>query len=284
MKTRILLMTLIISSNLQASLDSPSQPSEKAKESFRDYSNVPERIVNFYRENHIKQTYTFVTEKKAEYLPLRKARMSIWEALAAVDTLIDESDPDLDLPQSYHFFQTAEALRRDGHPRWFILTGFIHDLGKMLTIFGEPQWAVVGDSFPLGCAFSDKIVFPGFFKDNPDTLNPNYTTLNGIYKEGCGFDQMQFSWGHDEYLYHVVKDYLPKEAAYIIRYHSFHASHREGAYSHLMNDYDQEMQKWVQLFCRYDLYSKSEEKLDISSLLPYYKQLVSEFFPSEIAW
>ena len=47
---------------------------------------------------------------------------------------------------------------------------------------------------------------------------------------------MHLSWGHDEYLYQVVKDYLPEEALYMIRYHSFYAGHREGAYDHLMND------------------------------------------------
>jgi len=44
----------------------------------------------------------------------------------------------------------------------------IHDLGKVLSLFGEPQWAVVGDTFPVGCAFSDKIVFPEYFDANPD--------------------------------------------------------------------------------------------------------------------
>ena len=38
--------------------------------------------------------------------------------------------------------KTAEAFRRDGHPDWLILTGFIHDLGKILTSYGEEQWAV----------------------------------------------------------------------------------------------------------------------------------------------
>jgi len=50
-----------------------------------------------------------------------------------------------------HLLQTAEAIRRDGHPRWFILTGLIHDLGKILCLWGEPQWAVVGDTNPGAC-------------------------------------------------------------------------------------------------------------------------------------
>ena len=31
-------------------------------------------------------------------------------------------------------------------------------------------------------------------------------TENGIYEPGCGLDNVLLSWGHDEYLYHVLKD------------------------------------------------------------------------------
>ena len=78
--------------------------------------------------------------------------MGIWEAMEFLNTLVDDSDPDTDLNQIEHLVQVAEAMRRDGKPRWFILTGLIHDLGKILCLFDEPQWAVVGDTFPVGCA------------------------------------------------------------------------------------------------------------------------------------
>ena len=144
--------------------------------------------------------------------------------------------------------QTAEAIRADNHPRWFIVTGFIHDLGKVLCLFGEPQWAVVGDTFPVGCRFSDKVVFSELFETNPDCQRPEYGSRTGIYQEGCGLDQVLMSWGHDEYLYHVVKDRLPDEALYMIRYHSFYAAHGEGGYEYLMNDRDREMLDWVRKF------------------------------------
>lgn len=54
--------------------------------------------------------------------------MSIFEALDLLDTMVDESDPDLDLGQLDHLFQTAEAIRRDGKPDWMQLVGLIHDL------------------------------------------------------------------------------------------------------------------------------------------------------------
>ena len=84
------------------------------------------------------------------------ATMGIWEAMEFLNTLVDDSDPDTELTQIEHLMQTAEAIRADGHPRWFILTGLIHDLGKILCLFGEPQWAVVGDTFPVGCRYSEQ--------------------------------------------------------------------------------------------------------------------------------
>ncbi len=262
-----------------------NRPSSKDAESYRIYNETtPEHVKEFYRLNHANQTLDFVLQKKAEYLPLKKKQMDIWEAIDFFDTLVDDSDPDLSLPQRYHMFQTAEALRRDGAPRWLILTGFIHDLGKILALYGEPQWAVVGDTFPVGCAFSDKIVFPEYFDQNPDVKNSVYQTQYGVYSPGCGLDQVHMSWGHDEYLYHVVKDNLPSQASYIIRYHSFYAAHREGAYEYLMNAEDKLMLPWLSLFSTYDLYSKSPDLLNIEELMPYYRELVAEFFPSPLNW
>ena len=210
--------------------------------------------------------------------------MTVWQALEYLDTLVDDSDPDIELPQIEHLLQTAEAIRRDGHPRWFILTGLIHDLGKILCLFGEPQWAVVGDTFPLGCQFSDKIVFHKFFDDNADSANPEYSTPLGIYEAGCGLDAVTMSWGHDEYLYHVVRDKLPDPALYMIRYHSFYPAHKEGEYGHLMNERDREMFQWVRAFNPYDLYTKCDQRVDVEALRPFYDGLIEEFLPGELSW
>ena len=258
---------------------------DKAPEQFRNYDAAPRDCVKeLYRLNHEKQTLDFVLGKKAEYTPLKKAKMSIWEAISHLNNLVDDSDPDLALPQIIHALQTAEAIRKNGHPRWFILTGFIHDLGKVLTLFDEPQWAVVGDTNPVGCAFSDKIVYHELFEANPDSKNPKLNTKLGIYEEGCGLDNVHISWGHDEYLYHVVKDYLPEEALWMIRYHSCYAIHREGAYDHLLTERDREMMQWVKAFNPFDLYSKVEETPDFEPYRPYYEELVAEFFPPQLNW
>lgn len=257
----------------------------KKEEEFRDYrAEVRPSVKEFYRQNHTGQTVEFVRAKRAEYLPLKKKRMSVWEAMEFLNTLIDDSDPDTDLAQIEHLMQTAEGIRRDGKPDWFILTGLLHDLGKILCLFGEPQWAVVGDTFPVGCRYSEKVVFAEFFALNPDSQVPEYMTPTGIYEAGAGLDQVMLSWGHDEYLYHVCKDYLPEPALYMIRYHSFYPCHREREYEHLMNDHDREMFEWVRAFNPYDLYTKSAERPNVAALRPYYESLISKYFPAQISW
>jgi inositol oxygenase len=259
--------------------------SARKEEEFRNHTNdTRPGVVEFYRLNHCRQTLDFVLQKKREYLPLRKRRMGMWEAMEFLNTLVDDSDPDTDLSQIEHLMQTAEAIRRDGHPRWFVVTGLVHDLGKVLCLFGEPQWAVVGDTFPVGCAFSDKVVYAEFFADNPDRGVPAYQTPCGVYAEGCGLDRVHLSWGHDEYLYQVVKDYLPDEALAMIRYHSFYPAHQDGAYTHLMNDRDRELFAWVRAFSPYDLYSKGAARPDAAALRPYYEDLLAEFFPPVLNW
>jgi inositol oxygenase len=258
---------------------------DRKKEEFRVYDDTTPQVVrDFYQQNHALQTLEFARAKRAEYEPLQKGEMGIWEAMERLNELVDDSDPDTDLSQIAHNLQTSEAIRADGHPRWFQLTGFIHDLGKVLTMWGEPQWAVVGDTFPVGCRWSGKIVYPQYFEANPDSQNPELMTRYGVYEEQCGLDKINLSWGHDEYLYHVTKQYLPEEAQYMIRYHSWYSAHREMDYQYLMSDKDMEMMEWVRKFNPYDLYSKSAVKPNFDELRPYYNDLVAEFFPAKIRW
>lgn len=102
------------------------------------------------------------------------------------------------------------ALFNSLSPDWFQLVGLIHDIGKIMALYGEPQvrkciqknqshglnnthvkwerrhflqWAVVGDTFPVGCKFQNSIVFRNStFEDNPDeknlALKYNFRMLN----------------------------------------------------------------------------------------------------------
>jgi inositol oxygenase len=257
----------------------------KGEEEFRNYrADANPTVTEFYRLNHANQTLDFVLKKKAEFTPLTRGKKSVWEMADYLNTLVDDSDPDTDVSQIEHLLQTSEAIRKDGQPRWFVLTGLMHDLGKVLCLYGEPQWAVVGDTFPAGCAYSDQIVFPEFFAANPDSKVPEYQTKYGIYSPNCGLDNVHLSWGHDEYVYTVTRDYLPEPAQYMLRYHSFYPAHRHGAYRHLMDDHDEKMFEWVRKFNPYDLYSKGLERPNVKEIMPYYQDLVAEFFPAQISW
>ncbi|WJX94756.1 Inositol oxygenase 1 [Trifolium repens] len=105
----------------------------------------------------------------------------------------------------------------------------VANLGKVLLLpsfGGLPQWAVVGDTYPVGCRFDESIVHHKYFKENPDYNNPAYNnTRCGIYSEKCGLNNCMMSWGHDDYMYLVAmenKTTLPSAAMFIIRYHSFY--------------------------------------------------------------
>lgn len=257
----------------------------KTEDQFRQYDEkATPGVAEFYRLNHEFQTFDYVMAKEKEYFGLNKGMKSIWEAAEFLNTLVDDSDPDTDLTQIEHLLQTSEAIRRDGHPRWFVLTGFIHDLGKVLCLWGEPQWGVVGDTFPVGCAYSKDIVFPEYFQANPDLHNRVYQTKYGVYEPNCGLDKLHMSFGHDGYIGKVMRNYMPEESLYMLKYHSFYAAHRHGAYRHLMSDHDVEMLEWVNKFNVYDLYSKGHTKPDLKALKPYYDELFAEFFPAKIAW
>ena len=255
----------------------------KTTEEYRNYE-TPGRdsVREFYRLNHTWQSYAFVQEKRAQYLKFDKKEMSVWDAFSFLNQLVDDSDPDTDLDQFQHLLQTSEAIRADGHPDWMVLAGLFHDMGKVLCLFDEPQWAVVGDTFPVGCAYSDKIVYPEFFTANPDHNHEVYSTKYGVYTHGCGLRNVTMSWGHDEYVYSMLKDHLPEPALYMLRYHSFYSQHREHGYDHLMDDHDREMFKWVNLFNPYDLYSKNPTPPDWKQLRPYYEDLVAKYLPSTL--
>ena len=103
----------------------------KDQSEFRNFereTNSP--IAEFYRQNHTQQTLAFVLDKEREYGALTKGKRSIWEAADYLNTLVDDSDPDTDLSQTEHLLQTSESIRKAGHPRWFVLAGLLHDLGK----------------------------------------------------------------------------------------------------------------------------------------------------------
>lgn len=264
------------------------RPGEKSKQEYRNYdSPARDTVREFYRLHHRNQTYEFAVRKKAAFLGLDHREMTVLEAMDFLNTLVDDSDPDIDLSQREHLLQTSEAIRADGHEDWFVLTGLIHDLGKILCLFGEPQWAVVGDTYPVGCAFSERIVYPEYLADNPDRSDPRFNSQLGVYRAGCGLRNVEMSWGHDEYLYQVLTRNgcsFPEPALYMVRYHSCYPWHREEEYGHLLDEHDRDLLPWVRKFNPYDLYSKCPQRPDWDRLAPYYTELINKYVPGKLRW
>ncbi|VDK54799.1 unnamed protein product [Cylicostephanus goldi] len=145
-----------------------------------------------------------------------------------------------------------------------------------------------GDTYPVGCAPSDAIVYGvESFAGNPDLQNPKYRTKLGVYSAGCGLENLKMCWSHDEYMYQVLVNHgssLPEEALYAIRFHSFYPYHSHNAYRYFTNKQDEEKLDAILLLNSCDLYSKCDEKPDIERLKPYYQSLIDKYIPGVVSW
>lgn len=268
----------------------------KPADDFRVYQDTDPGVIEHYRQMRLHQCVDFVTKMGAKWHTFDKAELTIREAFEKLEGYVDASDPDITLPNVLHAFQTAEAARAANKPDWFVFTAFIHDMGKIMYNWGRgedgqegtltgPQWALGGDTWVVGVPIPDDVVLPEFNKLNPDA--GKYEGPCGMYKPGCGLKNLKFAYGHDEYMYQVLRHndaQLPEEAFAIVRYHSCYPWHREGNYSELEGPGDAELKKVVQDFNRFDLYTKCEEVPDAEALWPYYQSLIDKFTPGKLRW
>ena len=180
-----------------------------------------EIVEKHYRLMRTNQCVSF-NEKMVEKYSFAhpRARMTIKEACKRLEGYVDSSDPDVDLPNILHMFQTAEGIRRAGHPDWFQVVGLIHDMGKIMFQWGTEedgqmgtadgaQWALGGDTWVVGARIPECVVFSHFNTLNPDFADERYNTENGIYTPGCGINNLKFAFGHDEYLYMMLVRHTP---------------------------------------------------------------------------
>lgn len=270
------------------------------KEKFRVYKKN-DSIYKQYKMMRKNQTYDFAKMMKHDNIKRLKnngTKMNIIDAILSLDNFVDSSDPDINLSNVNHLLQTAEQLRKDQQPEWLQLTGLMHDLGKIIGFIDnnknngtsiDTQWAIVGDTYPLGCKLKNKEVYPELDKECPDMSISKYNSDNGIYKNNCGLSNLIMTWGHDEYLYDVitynrtinnVSNALPKDFEYIIIYHSFYPWHKYNEYKQFEDTCDRSKKYLVQLFNKYDLYTKTNTKMDVNKLMPYYERLILKYFPN----
>ncbi len=51
----------------------------------------------------------------------------------------------ISLPNLIHMLQTSEGIRNAGHPDWMQLVGLIHDMGKIMFLWGNKADGQVGE-------------------------------------------------------------------------------------------------------------------------------------------
>jgi len=272
------------------------------KKSFRNYEDNKRKSIveTHYRLMRENQTVEFVNKMHEKYNYREpRAYMTVREGFEKLESYVDSADPDVSVPNLVHMLQTAEGIRKDGLPDWMQLIGLIHDMGKMMFLWGTAdegqdgsgdvaQWALGGDTWVVGCEIPDTVVFPQFNSLNKDASDLRYNTELGIYSEGCGLDSVKFTYGHDEYMYQMVvanKCNFPEEGLAMLRYHSAYPWHREGSYKQFMNEKDRRMLPWIVKFNDYDLYTKSDDNiLDVEALWPYYQSLIDKYMPGRLMW
>lgn len=244
----------------------------------------------FYEEMHKKQTFKFVKEKLQQYKSSYNTRLHMYQVLGQMDNFIDPSDPDTDEPNSFHAYQTAENIRRREPENTALqVCGLIHDLGKILFNFNEPSWAVVGDTYVVGCTFPETIVYYKTMLENPDTNNPDFSSKHGVYEPNCGIGNLSITVGHDEYLYTVLQrnnnHTFPEKYQDVIRFHSFYPWHTGGSYREFMKPGDDELLKDVNYFNTFDLYSKADKDFVVTDEIKhYFHDLLCDFFPEPLLW
>lgn len=192
-------------------------------------------------------------------------RMGVWDAM-----LMTAEFPS-PMPPIHHHFQTAESLRRTGASEWMQVVGLIHDLGVVLAYVRGRAADGTTPEDPWGLTGETTVVEPG--------------------PAGAGLDASLVSYGHDEYLWQVLRRSpgvrLPATALRVIRYHSLREWHSGGLYRHLENADDRAARPLVQRFAEHDRYDVGWEPvgaLHAKRLRDYYVRLVDQFLPPELLW
>ena len=109
---------------------------EEDTDTFRNYTDslYQERVEQTYKNMLENQTVVYVYELRHKYSKFPNKEYGVWEIIEKVNSIVDESDPDNNLPQIFHFYQTGESIK-----------SYIDDSGLLLEIqirnfFSNDEW------------------------------------------------------------------------------------------------------------------------------------------------
>jgi len=219
------------------------------------------RIKNFNRYNaakihmiHNSQTIIQSNELKQKYESPILGKIMIWDLIWILRQCIDESDGNLKgINQLQHVLQVVEELKNNNCFDDDILftAAITHDLGKLITV-------ILPDEDPANVMCLNKVL---------SSSGP-----------GCGLDNCIIQYNHDEFIYSRIKDYVPYEVSWIVRYHSLNKK-----YDEYMNDNDIYLwNKYMIMFRKCDLYTKKADDVVNITKLYEYKNRIMDLFPEPI--
>jgi inositol oxygenase len=163
--------------------------SDKDVTKFRDFNGATNTVVPRLRQQYKwmreKSTVAFYDRMIDKFGKFDHATWTIREAFDALGDFRDALEPDLELPNFVHGLQTAEGMRQAGMEDWLVLVGLLHDMGKIMFVWGDgedgmdgsltgPQWALGGDTWVVGCAIPDSVVFSDLNSCSPDMTLSQY--------------------------------------------------------------------------------------------------------------
>jgi len=202
-------------------------------------------------ERHRQQTIEHVDALRRKYAKPIFGKVRVWELVERLGSCVDPTDQRLFCAsQQVHVLQMLDAMEAEGNATHaMLLVALTHDLGKVLLLTGEEPADVVCMNQPVG-----------------------------EYEEGVGLDETIMQWNHDEFAYERLRDHIPDELGWLIRYHSVDVH----AVSNLMDESDLERTERLLLpFAHYDHATKSPFHLP-SGTITKYRDLIEEAFPRRI--
>jgi len=180
-------------------------------------------------------------------------KINSWELLEKLSLTIDASDNVLGSTSQYiHVLQVFEAMVADDvTDKRLLFLGLAHDIGKVLSLFGESDGNVDCSTF---------VIKPGV--------------------AGKGVNSSIVSWNHDEFGYQKLKDYLSQEMAWVVRYHSLYPL-LVGGLDELLLPEEHEWKKLLQKLWEYDHLFKNSKHIPVVDA-EYAKSIWHEYLPKEI--
>lgn len=202
---------------------------------------------------HNRQTPEDVAALREKYAAPVFGRVSPWSLIEMLGQCIDPTDQSLyGASQQLHVLQVIDAMEREGVANdALLLVALVHDLGKVLLLTGEAAHNVVCMNIPVS-----------------------------VGPPGGGLDRCTFQWNHDEWAWSRLKDHLPGDLAWLVRYHSI----MPGSCVQYMDELDiDRCRRLLRPFARYDQKTKSPFNVPPRPLA-HYRALVERALPSTMTF